>query len=203
MNQPPANPAVSRIKLLLLASLFFGPLLLAWVLYFAFPGVAPEASSSHGQLLDPARPLPELQLTGPDATPVEGNPFVDRRWTLLFFADRPCDEACRTRLYDTRQVRTALHKRGPRVQRIYVATRPEYLPDAEFVRDQHPDLELYVDAGDGLGPFLAESIEAPGRPDQVFVLDPLANWLMVYRPDDPAKGMLKDLKRLLKLSSIG
>jgi hypothetical protein len=38
---------------------------------------------------------------------------------------------------------------------------------------------------------------------QVYLLDPLGNWLMYYRAEDPPRGILKDLKKLLRLSHIG
>jgi hypothetical protein len=40
-------------------------------------------------------------------------------------------------------------------------------------------------------------------PDRVYVVDPLGNLFMFYEPDAPPKGLLEDMKRLLKLSHIG
>jgi hypothetical protein len=41
--------------------------------------------------------------------------------------------------------------------------------------------------------------EAP----RVYLIDPLGNLMMSYAADAKPKGMLEDMKRLLRLSSIG
>jgi hypothetical protein len=38
---------------------------------------------------------------------------------------------------------------------------------------------------------------------RVYLIDPLGNAMMFYAPDVKSKGMLEDMKRLLRLSSIG
>ena len=39
--------------------------------------------------------------------------------------------------------------------------------------------------------------------DRIYIIDPLGNLMMSYAPDARPKGMLEDMKRLLRLSSIG
>jgi len=193
----------SRLKLLFIASIFFGPLIAAWVLYYGFPGAATDPNGNNGQLVNPARPLPPLSLQTPDGEAADELVFQDQRWTYLYFANQSCGDACLKRLYDTRQVRTALGKRGPRVQRIYIATDAQFLPRGEGFKEQHPDLELYVDQSGNLRDFLNESVEQAGRNNIIYLVDPLGNWVLYYRPGDAAKGLLEDTKRLLKLSHIG
>ncbi len=41
------------------------------------------------------------------------------------------------------------------------------------------------------------------RAPRVYLIDPLGNLMMFYAADAKPKGMLEDLKRLLRLSSIG
>ena len=48
-------------------------------------------------------------------------------------------------------------------------------------------------------PTAASTAQAP----RVYLIDPLGNLMMVYPAGAKAKGMLEDLKRLLRLSSIG
>jgi hypothetical protein len=38
---------------------------------------------------------------------------------------------------------------------------------------------------------------------RVYLVDPLGNAMMFYEPSAKSKGMLEDMKRLLRLSSIG
>ena len=37
----------------------------------------------------------------------------------------------------------------------------------------------------------------------LYLIDPLGNWMMVYPGPSEYKGILKDIKRLLRVSQIG
>jgi hypothetical protein len=76
--------------------------------------------------------------------------------------------------------------------------------DAEFLHGQHPDLIIMQEAA--AAPMLALlPQDGPGaaRAPRVYLIDPLGNLMMFYGADAKPKGMLEDLKRLLRLSSIG
>jgi hypothetical protein len=42
-----------------------------------------------------------------------------------------------------------------------------------------------------------------GQAPRVYLIDPLGNLMMSYAAEAKPKGMLEDMKRLLRLSSIG
>ncbi len=44
---------------------------------------------------------------------------------------------------------------------------------------------------------------APQRAQRTYIVDPLGNLMMSYAPGSASKGMLEDMKKLLKLSHIG
>lgn len=203
MNQKRKERNLSRLKLLFVAAIFFGPLVIAAVLYYGFPEWIPAARTEHGHLLSPAQRAPSLTLRTPAGDTVDAPIFSDDRWTVLYFATSPCEKVCLKRLYDTRQVHTALGRHAPRVQRVYIASDPRYLPDTEFVKKQHTDLKLYVVEGTQLRDFLNQTVKDAGANGDVYLFDPLGNWVLYYLPKDPAKGLLEDIKHLLKLSSIG
>ena len=114
----------------------------------------------------------------------------------------PCAEACRARLYDTRQVRLALDRDMKRVQRVFIAE--DGCCDAEFLHDQHPDLiKLQRTAAAPLLALLPQETTGAARAPRVYLIDPLGNLMMFYAADVKPKGILEDLKRLLRLSSIG
>jgi hypothetical protein len=90
------------------------------------------------------------------------------------------------------------------VQRVFVAD-PDCC-DARWLHEQHADL-ITIRAGAAVAPLLAL---LPGRDGasfaaapRVYLIDPLGNLMMSYAADAKAKGMLEDMKRLLRLSSIG
>ena len=205
-----ATPERRQRRVLIgLALIFFAPLGLAFYLYYG-PGTwHPGGRVNAGVLVEPARPLPALTLPilgGGDTT---AN-FLKGKWTLLYVDLGPCAELCRARLYDTRQVRLALDRDMKRVQRVWIANVE--CCDAQFLRDQHPDL-ITIRGSAAAAPLLAllppsdtssagEASFASKAPP-VYLIDPLGNLMMFYPAETKSKGILQDMKRLLRLSSIG
>lgn len=176
--------------------LFFGPLAVAVYLYYDTDW-RPGGTSNHGELIVPAVPLPEVALpmlggglTKPD--------FLRHHWSLVYLGRQGCGEGCRDALYNGRQMRLALGRLMDRVERVYLYVGKP--PDAGFIAAEHPDL-LVADAA---GPAAAALLEAlSGQPEGYWLVDPLGNAMMRYPAAQPPRGMLEDIKRLLRLSRIG
>lgn len=179
-----------------LALLFMGPLAAAWYFYFAGDGWRPGSSVNHGQLITPAVPL---QLPGDNSLPE-----LRDHWSLLLVGNGPCDQACMAILDKLRRVRLALREKAPRVTRVLLHAGE--LPDTEAMREQRAGLlALSMDTGRGHAVYerLSGLVAAGEDSWMVFIVDPLGNAVLVYTPDFTMRGMLADLKRLLKLSRIG
>ena len=205
MNQAVHDRRQRRV-LIGLALLFFAPLGLAFYLYYGHGAWHPGGSVNTGDLVNPARPLPALVLplwTADDA-PAAGNTdpdFLKGRWTFLIVGAGRCDEACQGRLYDTRQIRIRLDRDMKRVQRVFIADAG--CCDARFLHEQHPDL-IAVRASPEAAPLLALLPTHDGAAEpRLYVVDPLGNLMMSYPAGVKAKGILEDMQRLLRLSSIG
>lgn len=203
-----AHDRRQRRALIGLALMFFAPLGLAFYLYYGHGTWHPGGHVNVGELVRPARPLPALVLPLMGSGTTTAN-FLTHKWTFLYVLSGPCDESCRSRLYDTRQVRLALDRDMDRVQRVLIADGD--CCDAQFLREQHPDLiAIRASAADapllallpGYDPAAAPASNQSGAP-RVYLIDPLGNLMMFYAADVKAKGMLEDMKRLLRLSSIG
>lgn len=201
MSRRSAHDRRQRRLLVGVGLMFFAPLGLAFFLYYGHGTWHPGARVNAGELIQPARPLPPLALpllssgsTRPD--------FLKRKWTLLYLATGPCAVDCRRHLYDMRQVRLALDRNMARVQRVFIAGGE--CCDAKFLHDEHPDL-ITVRLDSASAPLLAL---LPGggnavNAQRIYLIDPLGNLMMWYAADASPKGMLEDLQRLLRLSSIG
>ena len=205
MTSPQHSPTPpSRKPVVILAALFFVPLILSFALYYGLDGWRPSGSTNHGDLIDPARPLPMTELLTPqDQTTSED--FLRGKWTLAYIGDGGCDVRCRDALTLTRQTRLALNDDIERVQRVFFVTAN--CCDNTYLEAVHPGLitARLDEASDrailDLFPRYAEvPVERAGR---IYIIDPLGNLMMSYAPDAPRKGLLEDLKRLLKLSHIG
>ena len=203
----PASPEAvrrGRRQLLALAALFFVPLAIAFWMYYGPTGWRPAGDASKGDLIDPARPLPEIALPTMDGG-TTAPAFLRGKWTMLYVGDGLCDERCRKALYLTRQSRIALNKDMDRVQRVLLVT--DRCCDRAFLAAEHPDMVVarVEDAASAalLGPFPVYGgvpLAAAGR---IYLVDPLGNLLMSYAPDAPDKALLTDVKKLLRLSHIG
>ena len=113
-----ASPTGARLKLVLLAVLFFAPVIGAIAIFF----YAPEWFSgrvNNGTLVSPARAVPDLVLTDAAGAPMPG--ALRDKWSLVYLAGASCDERCSARLVLARQVRLALNQNRGRVQRVYLA----------------------------------------------------------------------------------
>jgi hypothetical protein len=189
----PRRDRRQRRLLVGLAILFFAPIGLSFYLYYGHSALQPLGRVNRGVLVEPPRELPAAAL--PSAS--------SGKWTLLYVGSGDCPDLCREKLYDTRQVRLALDRDMTRVQRVFVATGD--CCDQNFLGREHPDLiTVRADANSPLLAALTPGSTGEGAPaGRVYVVDPLGNLMMWYAADAPPKGLLEDMKRLLKLSHVG
>lgn len=198
MNPDAAARRSSRRQLLLVASLFFVPLAAAAFLYF-YSGWRPQVGVQHGELIDLPRPLPaiEFRLPGGGIAPADA---LRDRWSLVHVVTGPCDEDCRAVLAELRQVRLALDKDTSRVQRVLLhagSCCDAGSPPAE------PDLLVLAATGPEGAAYRALFPAATAGGAGIYVVDPHGNLMMGYPATGAARGLLKDLERLLRLSNIG
>jgi len=189
--------ARGRRTLLIVAAVFLLPVAVAFTLYYGKLW-RPAESSSKGQLIDPARPLVVGGLRNADGTAADPSALIGK-WTLLYIGDGRCDDACRTALVFGRQTRLALNNEMTRVQRVFLATGNCCATDY-FAREQAGLVALDASAPEAAA-LLAQFPDA--REHTLFIIDPLGNLMMHHDASVTTKGLLSDLKKLLKLSHIG
>ncbi len=196
----------SRQALVLLALLFLTPPLVAWLMHLsAEHGWRPSGTTNQGTLIEPPRPL-SLPAGLVDATgaPIRQD-FLGGKWTLLYIGGDACGEACRNTLYNLRQVRLAQGENIRRVQRLFLVAETAAADLPEILAD-YPDLAVAL-LSRAQAAAIAPLFSVDGTPmqgaDRVYLVDPLGNLMMYYRPDADPRGMIQDLQRLLKYSHIG
>lgn len=198
MTDADTRRRAGRRTFLMLASLFLVPFAAAaWLYYFSAwrPAVA-----AHGELIDPPRQLPTIALSLPDGG--TASPDVLRgSWTLVYLAGNSCAESCTKALAELARVRLALDKDATRVQRVLLHAGECCSPGFPGPGDE--DLLVLGATGAEGQAFLALFPRAPYGTDSIYVIDPLGNLMMRHAAAGGAQGLLKDLERLLRLSSIG
>jgi cytochrome oxidase Cu insertion factor (SCO1/SenC/PrrC family) len=191
----------------LLGLLFLSPMLIAWIMHLSGQqGWRPEGTTNQGVLVQPPRLL-VLPADVPSAAGgVLQEDFLQGKWTLLYIGTTDCGEACRTNLYHMRQVRLAQGENIQRVQRLYLVTDMPTLEPLTDILNEYPKMAaaaLSPEQSTALAPlFVIDEVPMRGA-ERVYLIDPLGNLMMYYRADTDPRGMIKDLKRLLKYSRVG
>lgn len=188
-----------RRVLLLLAAWFAAPLLLAIVLVQVW---RPTSSSAHGELLATAVPL-RAELY--DARGQLRSDWLQGRWTLLYLGAEACAQDCRHSLYFMRQLHSALGRDWPRVHTLYVRSAEASSELQQWLTQEHPDLAL----GYAANTWQTQVRNAFSSATQsgIYLIDPLGNLVLRYpaqfEQPSAARGVLQDLRRLLKYSQLG
>jgi cytochrome oxidase Cu insertion factor (SCO1/SenC/PrrC family) len=190
----------SRGKLYALVALFFAPLLLAFLLYYGAAGWRPAGSTNHGDLITPARPLPEAALQTPEGAELKLS-ALHGKWTLVYIGTGQCDARCREALTLMRQTRLALNDNMKRVQRLFVATGD--CCDQTYLDAEQAGLIVARTSDSNFMTTFARDAKPVAQAGRIYIVDPLGNLMMSYDPGAKPKGLFEDLKKLLKLSHIG
>jgi len=196
VSLPPteSKPRASRWPLVWIAVAAFAPFVLAYLTFYFW---APEERMNYGELIEPARPLPDAALALAD-----GQPFrlstLRGKWTLMLTNPGACAELCQRGLYHMRQVRRAQGKNMDRIERVWLITDDAPLDPAlsrtfegtYFVRAAGSEV-------------LREPALAGDPPGHLYLVDPLGNLMLRFPRDADPSRILRDIVRLLKVSRIG
>jgi hypothetical protein len=182
--------------LTLLAVVFFGPFVLAVVLYMwrdSFGGfeLMPNADR---ELIESSPVMPSIDLATADGIVAD---VFRSRWSIIYARMPACGAACADALDRIHRVHVALGKERERVRLLFLA------PAAELgAATGDAFLEAALDSADGivLARLLGPERLADGR---YFVVDPLGNLILSYPADADQGRLLEDLERLLDVSRIG
>jgi hypothetical protein len=190
-----------RLALLFIIACFAIPLATAWLLVGRWQ---PGSSVQHGELLNPAQPLKQLRFASLEGQSL-GHAALSGYWVMIYAGSaQQCESACKTALYDMRQVRIAL---GKDIERVKTLLLLDGSPDADlrqWLTAEHAAMTVGVaDAVARTELNHAFTGSSGTAKEWIYLLDPLGNLLMRYPVSVEPRGMLKDLQRLLRLSKIG
>lgn len=188
-----SKPGAGRLQLVLLALVFFGPLAIAFWLYFGEPALAPEGRTNHGALLEP---IVNLAEEVPDSTLL---PAEEPRWLLVYRNPGECGEGCLRSLYTIRQLRLMLGREMNRLDRVFL--HGSEAPDTLSTRQEYEGLIAVHDPG--VGALLATKTPAGKDPGGYYLVDPHGNLVMYFDPGLDPGDIVDDIKKLLRLSRIG
>lgn len=198
-----ASPKRSNRTLWILVAVCAFPYLGGWFYYQNRDMLPLPPTTNYGTLVSPVRAVGELPLES-----LNGATFntVDLRgsWVLVTVADSACSERCQKNLYFLRQVRQAMGNERRRVERLLVLTETSQLAALQPHLAEHVGMRIAVGAADAIQ-HLQTVLQNPNpvAQDGLYIIDPLGNVMMSYPPDFNGELIIKDLRRLLKVSQVG
>jgi hypothetical protein len=184
--------------LYLLLAVCLAPVVASYTVYYLLP---PSGRTNYGALIEPQRPLPALGLRRLDGAAVEAA-SLRGAWLMVQVDGGACDEACRNKLWQMRQVRLTTGKDAERVQRVWLIV--DDAPLATSVIREYDGTMFLRARADEVAAFLPLPAEDGARlADHVWLVDPLGNLMLRWPKDADPSRMKKDLIKLLKASKIG
>lgn len=192
-----------RLILLSLVIFFVSPLIL--VIYMHQTNWHPQGESV-GQLIAPVVKLEvpssfqKVKSSIKDPSDVSNNLWHDK-WSIVLIA-QSCDQICASRLYDVRQIHASLEKNMNRVQRILIT----HQQDLALIQERYPDLLILNQPStdvDLLATQFNQGNQNAFDLHNVYLVDPLGQWMMQYSAEVSARDLRKDIVQLLRYSWAG
>lgn len=186
-----------RWKLLAVIAICAAPLIFSYLTYYV---IKPTGRTNYGALLDPrVYPMPALDSVALDGKP-SGLDAYKGKWIMLYADGADCQDKCKRKLFEMRQLRLMQGKEMDRIERVWLIT--DDLPLETLLMREFDGMRMLRVKPAALKAWL------PAGPDTVisdhiYVIDPHGNLMMRFPKDaDPSK-VKKDIDKLLKASSIG
>ena len=200
------NKGKGRQQLLLLMAFFVAPIIIAIIMYNLVPEGGPSKTKNHGDLVVPARPLTDVLLQTESGKDYKFSD-MNKTWVMIYIGDAVCNKTCADVLYKMRQSRLAQRGEHLRIKRLYISTNGKAKASLLNVLKDHPGLEIVHGNASAitsvLKQFHLENKTTVKSASRLYLVDPFGNLMMSYEKDFDARGLIKDMTLLLKVSRIG
>jgi hypothetical protein len=173
------------------------PLVLSYITYYL---IKPESRNNYGALIDPRQyPIPPLQARSLDGKPLELDAYKGK-WIMLQVDSADCQQACKKKLHDMRQLRLTQGREMERLERVWLINDKAPL-ETMLMREYDGTHMLRADPARIASWLPAE--QGTSAKDHIYMIDPLGNLMMRFPKDADPNRIKRDLGRLLKASKIG
>ena len=184
-----------RLVLIAIASMFFLPILLSWYLNFFTDFKRDAEGIQHGILINP--PIQLGTLYG-FAIGQKDMQELQKKWTLVFFTGKSCEQDCQNKLYQLRQIRLAVGKDRDKVERLLIADKSL---DWEKFKDDYKDQKVIDDRSKSYNSLIKLFKQYEGFDmSSIYLIDAYGSLIMKYQKDAKPKGIIKDIERLIRVA---
>ena len=184
-----------KLTLVCIFLLFFIPIITAWYLVFYTDFMLNSKGVQNGELISPIVNIGEIPAK--DIFTMN-EIIISEKWTLIFLHNNKCDEFCKERLYQLRQIRLALGEDRNKVDRLVIFNSVNDLND---LKDIYPGQKFIDNSFRGYHAFVQKFKDLySDKENPIFLLDPYGFLMMKYPEGTKPKGIIKDIERLIKNS---
>lgn len=127
--------------------------------------------------------------------------LFDERWSFVYLTDK-CNTICDNRLHDLRQIHASFEKNIPRIQRVLIT----FDKNTNRIQEKYPDLIILnkpIESVENLSSQFNTPLYKAINSDNVYIVDPMSNLMMVYTNKIKPFEIRKDISRLLKSAWAG
>ena len=180
------------------------PVLMSYLTYYV---IRPQARSVQGELIEPARSLPDINAIQEDASQLNLL-SLKGQWLLISVDSGSCDQACQDRLYIQRQLIVSLGKERERVDWVWMVK--DHAPIAQEIKPALVQARILRVPQTALRSWLLnesegqEKKEADRLEDYFYLVDPMGQLMERFKAGQGRESALrvkKDMDRLLRASS--
>ena len=193
----------NKIIIIVIVLVFIAPSILSWYVFNHTDFLETRGTSNYGQIITPPIHLENLSLIDP-LNP-DRKDTLHGKWSMIYVAEL-CDDICMQNVYRMRQIHMGMGKHSLRVQKVLFLIDQD-LDELSSLLANYKGQQVIntnsVDTDILLEKFRIEGVKDLPRFQRIYISDPLGNLMISYTPNINPKGILKDLKKLLRTSRIG
>lgn len=184
-----------KLTLIGIFLLFFIPIIISWYLVFYTDFMHDAQGIQHGKLISPVISIGAIKAK---EISTMDEVVIEKKWVLVFIQNNLCNEFCKERLYQVRQIRLALGEDRDKVDRLVIFNQ---INDLNELKDSYSG-QKFIDQSfmnyQGLVKKFNDSYADKKNP--IFLLDPYGFLMMQYPEGTEPKGIIKDIERLIRNS---
>ena len=193
----------NKIIIIIIVLVFITPSILSWYIFNHTDFLETRGTSNYGQIITPPVQLKNLSLIDPLDSKRRDSLYG--KWSMVYVA-KFCDEICMQNVYRMRQIHMGMGKHSLRVQKVLFLTDHDIddlsslfanFKGQQVINTNEIDVDILLEK------FRLGNENDLLRSQRIYISDPLGNLMMSYPSDVNPKGILKDLKKLLRTSRIG
>ena len=191
----------NQIIVIFMTLIFIAPLVIVMLMYRYdwHPG-----SHSYGELVKPIIKINvpnNLESAKDSSKKVEVSGLMKDKWSLVYITNE-CKTICENKLYDLRQIHVSFDKDIPRVQRILITLDK----NINKILEKYPDLIILnkpIESVANLSSQFDTPLYKAINSDNVYIVDPMSNLMMLYTNKIKPIEIRKDVAKLLKSAWAG